>query len=70
MSLPKMHATTKNWKKLPLWGLFLHLLEDHSYSHVLKLTGISKSALIRKRREVAEMDRNSESYLGDGHILC
>jgi hypothetical protein len=26
------------------------LLEDHSYAQVVKLTGISKSALIRERK--------------------
>ena len=28
----------------------MHLLEDHSYSQVVKLTGISKSALIREKK--------------------
>lgn len=33
----------------------LELLEDHSYSQVEKMTGISKSTLVRKKRERANL---------------
>ena len=35
----------------------MELLETHSYNQVVKLTGISKSTLIRKKKEIDNADR-------------
>ncbi len=41
----------------------MNLLQDHSYSQVVKLTGISKSTLIRERRK---REKNTMGNINNG----
>ena len=39
------------------------LLEDHSYTQVVKLTGISKSTLIRERKRRQHLQSANHSHI-------